>query len=134
MLDPETASSQDPTASPFSRAFGDGKGISLWEWFEQPGNEKRLRRFGAAMKGTTLLHPPKEIVHGSSPACFSDTNSLMNLSTVAYDWNSLEKGSLVVDVGGGIGSTTIHLAKAFPDLRYIVQDRPAVVSEGIKAC
>jgi ubiquinone/menaquinone biosynthesis C-methylase UbiE len=51
---------------------------------------------------------------------------------LGYDWKSLKKGDLVVDVAGGIGSTTIHLAKAYPDLRFIVQDRPAVVQDGIK--
>jgi hypothetical protein len=53
---------------------------------------------------------------------------------LGYDWESLKKGEVVVDVGGGIGSTTIHLARAYPDLRYVIQDRPSVVPEGIKVC
>jgi hypothetical protein len=51
---------------------------------------------------------------------------------VAYDWKALKKGDLVVDVAGGIGSVTLPLAKAFPDLNFVVQDRAAVVPEGIK--
>ena len=35
----------------------------------------------------------------------------------------------MVDVGGGVGSTSIVLAKAFPHLRYVVQDRDAVAKE-----
>jgi hypothetical protein len=54
--------------------------------------------------------------------------------SAAYDWKSLNKGDLVVDVGGGIGSSTLHLAKAFPDLRFIVQDREHTVQAGIKVC
>jgi len=50
----------------------------------------------------------------------------------SYDWNSIKKDSLVVDVGGGIGSATIPLAKTFPHLRYVVQDRASVVPEGLK--
>jgi hypothetical protein len=36
---------------------------------------------------------------------------------IGFDWNSLLKGSTIVDVGGGIGSTTMFLARAFNDLR-----------------
>jgi O-methyltransferase domain len=38
----------------------------------------------------------------------------------------------VVDVGGGVGSTTLQLMKAYPHLRYLVQDRPNVIADGIK--
>jgi hypothetical protein len=51
---------------------------------------------------------------------------------LAYDWKSLNKGDLVVDVGGGIGSTTFYLAKAFPDFRFVVQDREATIPRGIE--
>ena len=34
---------------------------------------------------------------------------------------------MVVDVGGGIGSTSVVLARAFPHLRFVVQDRQHVV-------
>lgn len=52
--------------------------------------------------------------------------------TIAYDWKSLKKGDLVVDVGGGIGSTTLRLAQAFPELRFVVQDRELNIPAGIK--
>ena len=47
-----------------------------------------------------------------------------------FDWAGLEEGSLVVDVGGGIGSTSMTLAKAFPHLRFCIQDRPRTVELG----
>ncbi|KAG6815143.1 hypothetical protein H0H93_010789 [Arthromyces matolae] len=34
----------------------------------------------------------------------------------------LKEGSVVVDVGGNVGSVTLHLYKAFPKLNYVVQD------------
>ena len=37
-----------------------------------------------------------------------------------------------MDVGGGIGSLSMVLAKAHPDLRIVIQDRPAVVDYGEK--
>lgn len=43
----------------------------------------------------------------------------------------LREGSLIVDVGGGIGSTSMTLAKAFPHLRFCIQDRPKTVELGI---
>lgn len=41
-----------------------------------------------------------------------------------------------MDVGGGIGSTSMLLARAFGDggLRFVVQDRPVVVEMGEKVC
>jgi 16S rRNA A1518/A1519 N6-dimethyltransferase RsmA/KsgA/DIM1 with predicted DNA glycosylase/AP lyase activity len=38
--------------------------------------------------------------------------------------------ALVIDVGGGIGSTTLRLAERFPKLRFIVQDREPVCRLG----
>jgi len=48
-----------------------------------------------------------------------------------FDWAGLGEGSLVVDVGGGIGSTSMTLAKAYPHLRFCIQDRPKTVELGI---
>lgn len=47
-----------------------------------------------------------------------------------FDWAALPKGSIVVDVGGGVGNLTMALAKVHKHLRFIVQDRPATVKEG----
>ena len=49
-----------------------------------------------------------------------------------YTWEKLVPDSLIVDVGGGIGTQTMVLAKSFPQLKFIVQDREAVVPDGIK--
>lgn len=48
-----------------------------------------------------------------------------------FDWAALGEGSLVVDVGGGIGSTSMTLAKAFPHLKFCIQDRPKTVKLGV---
>ena len=92
----------------------------------------RLKRFGHAMTGTAgwedggsvsqaggeealQLHPR----HGRLKFC------------QGFDWAGLGEGSLVVDVGGGIGSTSMTLAKAFPHLRFCIQDRLKVVELGV---
>ena len=49
---------------------------------------------------------------------------------VGFPWQELPSRSVVVDVGGGIGSTSMLLANAFPALRFVIQDRPPVVEMG----
>lgn len=51
---------------------------------------------------------------------------------LAFDWASLPPGSVIVDVGGGIGSVPIQVAHNHPEIQFIVQDRPAVVADGRK--
>lgn len=36
----------------------------------------------------------------------------------------------MVDVGGGIGSLALKVAKAHPHLRMVIQDRPMVIAMG----
>ena len=47
----------------------------------------------------------------------------------AFRWES-EVDGLVVDVGGSYGSICVALARNYPSLRFIVQDRPEVVNVG----
>jgi ubiquinone/menaquinone biosynthesis C-methylase UbiE len=67
---------------------------------------------------------------------------------VGFDWHALPRGSVIVDVGGGIGSTTMLLANAFSQASYlssggddegldlgfqfVIQDREVVVEMGEK--
>jgi ubiquinone/menaquinone biosynthesis C-methylase UbiE len=45
------------------------------------------------------------------------------------DWAALKADSVVVDVGGGSGNVTMHLAKVFPHLKYVVQDLKSVITD-----
>lgn len=60
LTDPKTAFSEEPDESALNRAFGTN--ITMWEWFEQPENALRLKRFGVGMKGTVEAHNPKAIL------------------------------------------------------------------------
>jgi hypothetical protein len=64
--------------------------------------------------------------------CPSFLAGLTALHTARYDWKSLPEGSVVVDVGGGIGTVTKVLAKAHPHLKFIIQDQHKVVEDGLK--
>ena len=44
----------------------------------------------------------------------------------------MSPGSTVVDVGGGVGIVALILAKAFPHLRYVVQDVEKVIMDAQK--
>ncbi|PPQ94314.1 hypothetical protein CVT25_005044, partial [Psilocybe cyanescens] len=61
---------------------------------QENANRFRLERFGKAMSGTDGWEAPGAALNG-------------------FDWSSLPHGSIVVDVGGGIGSTSMLLATAF---------------------
>ncbi|KAJ7449160.1 O-methyltransferase, partial [Mycena latifolia] len=169
---PNNGAGSDPTHAPFNYAFGCG-GVGYFGWLEGEGwgagsapvytgsggggsggggaavhggrnahgqgkandkssansnpnpNRFRLERFGKAMAGTGSWEAPGAVLHG-------------------FDWGALPRGSIVVDVGGGIGSTSMLLASAYADeteggggagggLRFVIQDRPVVVEMGEKA-
>lgn len=56
-----------------------------------------------------------------------------NLTGAAgFDWGALPHGSVVVDVGGGVGSQPLALAKAFSQLKFVVQDQESTVADGKK--
>jgi len=97
---------QEGSASPFNLAFGTK--ASMWEWFEEPGNDVRSRRFNAAM------------THGGR--MFRD-----EVTINAFDWNSLGPKDVIVDVGGNVGSVTQILARHFSKPQYVIQDLAKVI-------
>ncbi|KAH9024028.1 S-adenosyl-L-methionine-dependent methyltransferase [Lactarius deliciosus] len=108
LLDPEFGHATEPTKAALNKAFGfEG---DIWSWFERPNNRLRLARFGSAMSNVTNMTPEGAIFEG-------------------YAWEKLPPGSLVVDVGGGVGSQSLILARRHPDLRFIVQDREVVLGD-----
>jgi hypothetical protein len=96
-------------------------------------NRFRLERFGKAMTGTGSWEAPGAIFNGMLLSLFFSKSLLIHQG---FDWHTLPKSSIVVDVGGGIGSTSMLLASAFSEgdsdlgLKFIVQDRPVVVEIG----
>ncbi|KAI0737534.1 S-adenosyl-L-methionine-dependent methyltransferase [Daedaleopsis nitida] len=95
-----------PYKTPFNLAFRTDLGY--FEWLEQPENTARLREFGRAMTAARMWEVAENIIG-------------------AFPWTDLRQDALVVDVGGGVGSTSVVLAAAFPHLRFVVQDREQVV-------
>ncbi|KAI0349362.1 S-adenosyl-L-methionine-dependent methyltransferase [Trametes cingulata] len=96
-----------PNGLPLKYAFNTP--LKYYEWLEEPGNEFRLTRFGHAMNGTRYWEVAENIIHG-------------------FPWNDLAKDSVVIDIGGGIGSVSVILAQAYPHLKFVVEDRAGVVA------
>jgi len=57
------------------------------------------------------------------------STSKVSLDALAnyFEWGSLPDGSTIVDVGGSQGHVSAHLAERFPNLKFVVQDRPEVI-------
>ncbi|KAH9012305.1 S-adenosyl-L-methionine-dependent methyltransferase [Lactarius hengduanensis] len=108
LLDPEFGHATEPTKTALNKAFGfEG---DMWDWIERPNNRLRHARFDDAMINMTNMTPEHAILEG-------------------YAWEKLPPGSLVVDVGGGVGPQSLTLARRHPNLRFVVQDREAVLGD-----
>ncbi|KAJ5641284.1 hypothetical protein N7490_005284 [Penicillium lividum] len=106
--------SEEPADSAIGRAFGFPKGHTYWDFVANDGEGEnkgwRQRRFAQGMKFRAAGNP--------------QTHHHLH---AAFDWAGLGKAK-VVDVGGSAGHVSIELAKAFPDLEFVVQD-----FEGLKS-
>ncbi|KAF7373903.1 S-adenosyl-L-methionine-dependent methyltransferase [Mycena sanguinolenta] len=94
-----------------------------WETLSDPAT----RGSGDPAKGK-----PKDIVSISpwkEPKQLYPPEAVLN----AYDWDRLSPGSLVVDVGGGVGTASLILAAKFPELKFLVQDLESAIEQGKKA-
>jgi len=111
LSDPATADSYEVKETAFNRGLSTD--LTYWEYFDTPEQAYRLKRFGCGMRGVVALQPPNQILG-------------------AYQWETLPEGSVIVDVGGGVGTSSLILAEKFDHLHVVVQDRPQVVEEGIK--
>ncbi|KAF9479529.1 S-adenosyl-L-methionine-dependent methyltransferase [Pholiota conissans] len=106
--DEHTGRGFSSTAAAFQKALDTQQ--DYFSWLEKRGNEYRFTRYGACIQGTSLWDPPDTVIQG-------------------FDWASIGRDGIVVDVGGGLGAPSMILAKTFRDLQIIIQDRPAVVSQ-----
>ncbi|KAJ7174961.1 O-methyltransferase [Mycena crocata] len=93
---------------PYNRAFDTKE--ALYYFFQRPENLSKLKRFGLAMQGTAASEPPGTIFQG-------------------FDWATLPQGSVIVDVGGGIGHSSLTIVKRYPTLRVVVQDLAHTIDE-----
>ena len=65
--------------------------------------------------------PSRSQVFAKAMANYQDPHDLEFLFE-AYDWSSVKRDGVVVDVGGSSGAVSKYLASVSPNLRFIVQD------------
>ncbi|KAI0411470.1 hypothetical protein F5X98DRAFT_380732 [Xylaria grammica] len=97
--------SQEIDETAFSLAHGTG--MSVYDFFQ--AHPDRALSFVGSLKALTSS-PEHDVCH------------VIN----NYDWRSLGRAQ-VVDVGGSRGNVAIQLAKNFPELKVLVQDREEVI-------
>lgn len=85
-------------------------------YLELEETPERSRRFGSAMRWLS---------YGGR---FSNDHLIRG-----YDWARLDhEGATVVDIGGGHGAVSIAIANSMEKIRFIVQDLPVTISQGVK--
>ncbi|KAJ7760696.1 S-adenosyl-L-methionine-dependent methyltransferase [Mycena maculata] len=83
IVDRHDVLSNDPNTTAFNRAFKTD--LPFFEWLNRPEQARRMARFAVAMDGVRVSSSPNAILKG-------------------FGWENHSEGSLVVDVGGGVGS------------------------------
>ncbi|KZO93896.1 S-adenosyl-L-methionine-dependent methyltransferase [Calocera viscosa TUFC12733] len=109
--DPKSAFSEEPGDSPFCTFIG--KREPYWDWLEEPEQAPQLAALGVGMGVMDSMLAGGAILKG-------------------FDFKSLTENDLIVDVGGGVGNAVLPIAQANPSVRIIVQDRAAVIEDGIQ--
>ncbi|TFK65276.1 S-adenosyl-L-methionine-dependent methyltransferase [Pluteus cervinus] len=108
MKDPKTAFSGEPNHAPVQKALGTD--LDLFQFMELPEQRYRHQRFGVAMGGVKAMEHPDVINN-------------------AYDWASLPRDAVVVDVAGGIGNAALSIVQSAPQVSVVVQEVPSVLAE-----
>ncbi|KAH8111798.1 S-adenosyl-L-methionine-dependent methyltransferase [Phellopilus nigrolimitatus] len=108
LTDPETAFSGEVIHAGFQK--GAGTTLSQWDYYGTPEGRYRGERFAVAMSGANKLHPPEAILS-------------------EFDWSTIPKGGLIVDVGGGTGHVALEIAKVFPELHVAIEDTAGVLEK-----
>ncbi|KAI0346013.1 S-adenosyl-L-methionine-dependent methyltransferase [Trametopsis cervina] len=111
LTDANLSHSGEPNQTAFNLAFKTN--LPGFVWFESPENDYRLNRFAVGMDGIHKMLPPDVLFNG-------------------FEWQKLGQGAVVVDVGGGIGSQSLALAKTFKHLNFVLQDRQPVLDSAQK--
>ena len=100
--------------------------LKYYEWIEQPGNEHRVKRFGNAMHGSQQFEITENIIHCECASVEARYEPAIDRVGAGFPWEELPSDSVVVDIGGGIGSVSLPIAEAFPHLRFVIEDRAPV--------
>jgi len=114
LFDPVKTHSTSSHVSAFQDVIGTD--LTLWEYIEQ-GIEQP--------DGTVIPRPDNELY---SLGMIGGGRLFGSGIYYDYPWEALGAAT-VVDVGGGVGGTSLDLARRFPKLHLIVEDRPSSIEK-----
>lgn len=83
------------------------------------------------MACSTRLEPPEAILAGALwwRAFVVGWAVGILIQLKGFKWADLPEDAIVLDVGGGVGSTALIIAKAVPHVNLVVQDRCSVIED-----
>ncbi|EED84744.1 predicted protein [Postia placenta Mad-698-R] len=113
LFDPVKTHSTSPREAAFQVAYQTD--LTLFEYLERGQNAPRFE--GEPLHLETWMVGMHTIGETEAAASYVD-----------YPWAALGS-KLVVDVGGGVGGMSLELAKRYPQLNFVVQDREAVTKK-----
>ncbi|KAI1140497.1 putative O-methyltransferase [Hypoxylon sp. FL0543] len=136
--DPIRGPSHDPELAPWTLAVGTE--LPFFEWMNQkvPKSQAALEKASpGAARGTyraVEASPDEELVPKDDAKFYNlylagNSKSLGSPHLYDFPWKELGN-ALVVDVGGGVGSFDLQLARLYPELRFIVQDQAVATEQG----
>ncbi|KAL7623280.1 hypothetical protein AAE478_006961 [Parahypoxylon ruwenzoriense] len=137
--DPVRGPSQDARLAAWQLSVGTD--LTFFEWMNQkvPRSRAAVEKAspGAARGPSKLVEvpPDEELVPRADAEMYNmylagNSKSLGSAHLYDFPWKELGNG-LVVDVGGGVGSFDLQLARLYPDLRFIVQDQATATEQGV---
>ncbi|KAJ6548615.1 O-methyltransferase [Mycena capillaripes] len=103
---------------PFNLAYSTDE--PMFSWMQDPKNRNQVFRFAVAMQGTGATEPPEVIFQGGLRSVFAYYR--IYFCRLGFDWSVLPSHGIIVDVGGGIGHSSLTIAKRYPHLRIINED------------
>ncbi|KAI0833157.1 putative O-methyltransferase [Hypoxylon sp. FL0890] len=136
--DPIRGPSHEPQLAPWTLAVGTE--LPFFEWMNQkvPKSRAALEKASpGAARGTYKAieaSPDEELVPKDDAKIYNlylvgNSKSFGSPHLYDFPWGELGN-ALVVDVGGGVGSFDLQLARLYPELRFIVQDQAVPIEQG----
>ncbi|KAI1466076.1 putative O-methyltransferase [Daldinia caldariorum] len=139
LKDPIRGPSHEPELAAWTLAVGTELPFFTWMNEKVPRSRAALEKASpGAARGPyqkVEVSPDEELVPKDDAQIYNlylagNSKSLGSATLYDFPWKELGN-SLVVDVGGGVGSFDLQLARLYPELRFVVQDQPTVVEQGV---
>ncbi|OTA96462.1 hypothetical protein M434DRAFT_374504 [Hypoxylon sp. CO27-5] len=136
--DPVRGPSHDAHLAPWTLAVGTE--LPFFDWMNQKVPKSRASLEKASPGAARGLYkavepsPDEELVPKDDAEIYNlylagNSKSLGSPHLHDFPWKELGN-ALVVDVGGGVGSFDLQLARMYPELRFVVQDQAVATEQG----